>query len=241
MAWVQVRLSLTEILLGFTYEDASAGPSVKGVIVQPESVAEDARRAVEKPDHTVRLAVPGAFPVTPLPPGTITRLGLPIRPPWLEEYYGLPPDRPWRDDPALAGRFHAQDPDDLEVTFFFPGAAERMWVRTAARAPSIGGYEGQLLNTPFAAGTGLAVGAQVAYRVPTGAIGPVWVSPTVRSNLERWSAKCGSCGFDLLLEPATDIIARQFSAPFETVAFTTRCPICGHGMLVEERKPDVSE
>ena len=148
--------------------------------------------------------------LTPLPPETITRLGLPLRPPWLKQFYGLPPDRPWRDDPALAGRFHAQDPDDLEVTFFFPAAAEHMWVRTTAHAPAIGGYEGELLNTPFATGTGLATGAQVAYRVPTGAIGPVWVSPAVRSNLEHWSAKCDSCGFDLLLEPAKDIIARQF-------------------------------
>ena len=179
--------------------------------------------------------------LTPLPPETITRLGLPLRPPWLKQFYGLPPDRPWRDDPALAGRFHAQDPDDLEVTFFFPAAAEHMWVRTTAHAPAIGGYEVELLNTPFATGTGLATGAQVAYRVPTGAIGPVWVSPAVRSNLEHWSAKCDSCGFDLLLEPAKDIIARQFPTPLETVAFTTRCPICGQGMMVEQRKPNVNE
>jgi len=237
VAWVQVHVSPTEILLGFTYEDATAGPSAKGVIVQPESIAEDARRAVEAPDKTVRLSNPSVFPITPLPPETIARLGLPVHPPWLEQFYGLPPDRPWRDDPALAGRFHAEDRDDLEVTFFFQSAAERMWVRTTARAPQLGGYEGELLNTPFADGTGLAAGARVAYRVARGPIGPVWISPAVGANLERWSAECSGCGFDLLPEPAEDIIARQFQDPgtFVMGSFTTRCPVCGQGMLVQQR------
>jgi hypothetical protein len=233
MAWVQIHVR-DEIMLAFTYQDEQAGPSAKGTIVRPESLAEDARRAAERPDQTVRLER-SFFPMTELPPDAIARLGLPAEPEWMSFFGGGTP-QPWRSDPALAGRFHPDLPDDLEVSFFLENAVEKMWVRTTGVDDAVGGYKGELLNQPFAEASGLAQGASLTYRVAKGAPDPVWVSPVVRANLEHWTSECGTCGFDLLLEPAEAIAARQFDTGLETVAFTTRCPMCGGGMLVERRR-----
>lgn len=233
MTWVQIHVRPTEILVGFTYEDESAGLSAKGAIVQPESLNEDVRRAIERPDVTVRLDPPG-YQVTPLAPETIARLGLPAVPPWLK-FFGMPPQRPWRSDTALTGRFHPEYPDHLEVAFFFRDGTERMWVRTTDVEPTIGGYVGELLNAPFADATGLTQGDRVTYRVASGALDPIWVSPAVRANLAEWSSSCSACGFDMLLEPAEDILARQFEGSESLLAFTTRCPMCGQTMISNRR------
>lgn len=145
---------------------------------------------------------------------------------------------PWRSDPALAGRFHPQAPDDLEALFFFVEArqVEKMWVRLDAVDDEIGGYSGNLLSTPYARGAGVAAGSRVAIRCTPGAGDPVWVSDATRANLRAWRSPCEACGFDLLFEPVEVIASRQFpSAPpdWAPLAFTTRCPLCGGTMMAE--------
>ncbi len=54
MAWAWIRIG-DDVMLGFTYDDPTAGPSAKGAFVHPDSFDDDVRRAVERPDHTVRL------------------------------------------------------------------------------------------------------------------------------------------------------------------------------------------
>jgi hypothetical protein len=235
MTWVQVQID-NQVMLGFAYEDPQAGPSAKGAIVQPESLEDDVRRAVERPDHTVRLGLRN-FPSTPLPAATIARLGLPAEPPWME-FFRPRSAQPWLRDPALADRFHRDYPNDLEVLFMFPGhRMERMWVRTTGVDPEIGGYGGELLNQPFTEDADLAQGAQVAYRLAPGVPEPIWVSPVMRANLGGWSSRCTVCGFDMLTEPAQAIAARQFGEwGGQAVTFTTRCPMCEHAMMVERRQ-----
>jgi hypothetical protein len=235
MTWVQVQIQ-NQVMLGFAYEDPHAGPSAKGAIVQPESLEDDVRRAVEQPDHTVRLRPP-VFPTTPLPPATVARFGLPAEPPWME-FYRPPSPQPWRSDRALADRFHRNHPDDLEVLFVFPGhRMEQMWVRTTSVDPEIGGYGGELLNQPFTEDADLVQGAQVAYRLAPGVPEPIWVSPVMRANLGGWSSQCTVCGFDMLIKPAEAIAALQFGElGVQSLSFTTRCPMCEHGMLVKRRQ-----
>jgi hypothetical protein len=231
--WVQVELG-DDVLLGFAYSDPSAGRSAKGAIVRPESFHEDVRRAIERPDATVRLEPPG-YRATPLGEAAIAQLGLPATPSWLS-YYGEQPGGPWRTDSALAGQFHPDAPDDLQVEFHGASGGDIMWVRTTGVDVAVSGYIGTLLNSPKNV-HGVKVNDVVTYRAALGAIHPIWVSPAVRANLEEWETSCASCGFDLLLGAASDVIARQFSNSHvgEMVSFTTRCPMCNGSMLVKRR------
>ncbi len=230
MVWVQIYVHDT-VVLAFTYVDEQAGPSAKGAVVRPESLEDDIRCAVERPNLTVRLDR-SFFKMSPLPPETIVRLGLPLEPKWMSFFGGGTP-QPWRNDPVLSDRFHPDYPDDLQVTFFFTNGTEAMWVRTTGVDLKIGGYEGTLLNDPSAEGTGLAQGARVAYRVAKGTPDPVWVSPVARANLDGWESECTRCGFDLLFESVEEITARQFNEKHDFFAFTTRCSMCGGTMLVK--------
>jgi hypothetical protein len=71
--------------------------------------------------------------------------------------------------------------------------------------------------------------ARVAYRVAQGVTDPVWVSLAARANVQGWSSVCTACGFDMVFDPIELVIERQFAAmppAGETVAFSTRCPVC---------------
>ena len=150
------------------------------------------------------------------------------------------PGGPWQHDPTLAGRFHPSYPNDLEVRFYFAEqqTLEKMWVRTTGLDEPVGGYLGVLVNRPHTDGTGLRPGASVAYRAAPGMTDPIWVTPAMRANLFGWLSLCDSCGFDMLLMPAEEVIQRQFTLPPGTVmeAFSTRCLACGGGMVVRKRK-----
>jgi len=249
LSWVRIQLA-DQTFLGFAYTDRSAGASAKGAIVREGSLAADVQRAVEQPDRTVRLG-PG-FVVQPLTALAIAELGLPAAPPWLALFGGAEAalalgapvapqiNAPWRSDPALGGFFHESYPDDLQVRFYFVAEhqVEGMWVRVVAVDDEIRGYAGVLLNTPKSRSEGIAQNASVSLRVAPGAGPPIWVSAEMRANLREWTSVCGSCGFDMVLEPMSELARRQFpNAPAGAVPvmFTTRCAMCGQTMTVEHR------
>lgn len=162
------------------------------------------------------------------------------------KHWGKPPssdDRAWRSDPALRGRFHPQCPDDLEGLLFFPLArqVERVWIRLESVDAAIGGYAGQLLNTPHAppaqhGSVALAAGKPVGLRVTPGSKDPIVIPPDVRANLLAFRGACEACGWDLLLEAAESVWRRQFPdapAGASPVAFTTRCAMCGGTQALE--------
>ena len=225
--------------LAFTYVDQRAGLTARGGIL-PEDLTPDAlHSAVSYPNASFRL--PGPWPVVPLTDGERERLQLPAQPHWMVLFAPQSPvSRPWRTDPGLAGKLHPSYPDDLEALFYFHThqRVERMWVRIAGVAADVGGYLGQLLNTPHTP-VGLQAGASVLIRVAPGAPSPVWLSDAVRDNLARYQALCHDCGFDLLLIPADEIARAQFpNAPEGSVMvqFTTRCAMCRGTMTVEARQ-----
>jgi hypothetical protein len=138
-------------------------------------------------------------------------------------------------DPALAGRFHPDEPDDILVDFFHGSIGERMWVKTTGVDGELRGYTGKLLNQPHQIPV-LQPMTVVSFRVASGAINPIWISPTIRANLAGWAGECKSCGFDLLVEPAREVIARQFGGSgVQIELFTTRCRMCNGSMLLERR------
>jgi hypothetical protein len=239
VAWAWIRIG-DDVMLGFTYDDPTAGPSAKGAFVHSDSFDDDVRRAVERPDHTVRLGH-GVYTAVPLETELTARFELPGEPEWMTFFRpSSDASRPWRNDPALVGRFHASFPDDLEVRFylFAAGAVETMWVQTNAVDEEIGGYAGVLLNQPHAARAEVDEGARVSYRSARGAPEPLWVSPATRANLHDWSSECTACGFDMVLEPIEDIVGPHVAAsadmPHQILGMC--CPMCEGAMTVERRR-----
>ncbi len=234
-AWVEMTLAWErpEPFIGFTYVDPDAGLSAKGA-------AEGDPSLVQAPAHTVRLPMPVPFRV--LSEEEQQRRGLPAQPPWLH-FYGPQPDpqAPWRKDPLLSPHLLPGFPDDLPVLFYGQAQGEwhmeEMWVRLRAHDAKERLYEGELLNQPHHLQR-VNKGERVRLRVAAGAPRPIYVGDVEARNLRDYDARCEGCGFDMLLEPASDIQARQFAnvpADEAMLAFTTRCLRCGEGMLVSRR------
>lgn len=233
MPWVDATMGPQRFLL-FTYEDSTGGPSGKGVVVAgPTATIEEARQAAEQPSATVRLT---GVTTTPLPPEWVAYLRLPAKPTWMQFFEGA--SKPWRDDPLLAGKFHPEMPDDLEVTFILVAqkTLEKMWVRVNAAVPDIG-YRGTLLNTSHVV-PALAAGSVVDVRPSKSHPPALWVPEVAAANLAKWSTVCASCGFDLLFVPVSDLVKMQFpNIPPGAVMdrFTTRCLMCRETMNVANR------
>lgn len=235
-SWVWIDMGPGERYLAFTYVDASAGPSAKGILAPKGLTAKQAKAAANAPDRTVRLSPPG-FPTTGLTLAEVKELKLPAAPSWLSFFSKPKSELAWRNDPKLS--FHADDPNDLEARFFFPEQhkVEQMWVTLNGVDAEVGGYTGKLLNTPNSK-SDVREGSQVTVRVTPGVPEPVWVTKVMRANLKDWKMACTACGFDLHFTPVAELIAAQFKdAPRGSVMekFTTRCPVCGKTMTVEHR------
>jgi hypothetical protein len=89
----------------------------------------------------------------------------------------LPGDQSWRRHDRLQGRFHRDDPDDLEVVFRnrAGGRDERMWVGVIAYQAGPPEYLGILLNSPVLIGT-IRQGDNVAFTFPEAAPYPLAVA-----------------------------------------------------------------
>lgn len=235
MSWVSVVLGADTFLL-YAYTDRSAGPSAKGTkLAGSQPTHDDARRAVERPDATLRLA--GMNP-TPLSSEWIAYLQLPAEPGWML-HVGDSGGTPWRRDPQLQGAFHPQFADDLEATFVLLAhkTLEKMWVRLDAAAPSIG-YRGALLNSSHVEPT-LAAGTRVMIRPSRSHPPALWVPEgPAADNLRTHTAVCEACGFDLVFIPIAELQKMQFPdlpPGMELEQMTTRCLMCRSTMHVARR------
>jgi hypothetical protein len=236
-AWVYVNLPNQPPILAFTFLDHDTNLSARGREVNDQPTPDFVRRVVEQPDITIRLWP--ACPVTPLTAGEVARLELPTPPPWVKASGAVPRTPPWRLDTELQGKFHAKFPDDVAALFYFPDTegCEKMWVRITATDDSVGGYAGELLNSPRSA-LPLRAGDPVSIRVTPGLEDPLYIDPVVRANLTGWTCRCAKCGFDLVLIPVRELQRRQYPdlpPEAERLAFATRCAACGEGMLVRPR------
>jgi hypothetical protein len=156
--------------------------------------------------------------------------------------FALPPGasgEPWRADPDLAGRFHAQSPDDLQVLLHdgeprrTQRTPEACWVKVRAidgvlRVPNLapGGslppapegvrwierrvYRGTLLNQPHAL-TQTRKDGDVLFVHAPGIPHPVQVRPDYLQERSRWAfVPCDRCGADQALDPPTVMARTRF-------------------------------
>lgn len=227
MTWVAATMGTQRFLL-FTYEDAQAGQSGKGVqVVGETATAEEASMAVNQPGITVRLA---GVETSPLPPDWIAFLRLPGEPPWLVHFkLSGAPEKPWLADPALQGAFHPQERDDIEATFVMlkEKTLEKMWVRLDGVEPGVG-YRATLLNAAKSS-PAFAPGTKVLVRASKSHPPMLWVPPAAAANFASWTTVCEGCGFDLLFIPVEDLAKMTFpQMPPGAIMerFTTRCLMC---------------
>jgi hypothetical protein len=164
-------------------------------------------------------------------------MSLPVEPTWTSACGRI---QPWRRDGRLAGRFHADCPDDLQVLVHDGGPKtsrnprELIWARiVAARGTD---YVAVALNQPHAVRT-VVEGQHFTFRV-VGAPHPLLVGAAYLSERDGWQIEpCSGCGLDELLDPPSRLAAISFgntggSLP---VAFTQHCPLCHNGSLMVRR------
>lgn len=237
--WVRMDLhGFPPNFIGFTYVDREAGLSAKGG-------SQDDADVVEKPLHTVRLPIPG-LPCTPLSEAEISQLGLPAMPSWVEECYGPQPAPGtvwgrWRHHPQLAGRFHPQFPDNLQVIVHDGGPRrtnrhpELAWVRVTGDEQDV--FVGRLLNRPHQLAT-VSEGNEIQFVVPAGSPHPLMVTPKYLSERSDWVIQpCNKCGLSELFDAPSDLIKVIFpNAPAGTmVAFSSFCSACGGAQVVQHK------
>ena len=146
---------------------------------------------------------------------------------------------PWRDDPALARRFHPDHPDDLEVIVHdgeprrTGRAPEACWVTVTAlhrqvripvalpdAVPPVSAeqvtwtprsvYAGRLLNHPHHLTT-TKQGEMVLFMVVPGLPHPLLVGEAYLAERGRWALiACDRCGADQALDPPTIMARTRF-------------------------------
>ncbi len=256
LRWIELELPEPpwrerEPFLGFVYVDPQAGLSAKG------GRAGDPQQA-EQPSLTVRLPI--GVPGRVLGDDEAGGRGLPATPSWLPHFGPQPPAHgPWRTDPGLQGRFHAQFPDDLQV-LVHDGEPRRTgkrtelcWVRVVAEearlaAPAGAGeaatriYVGELLNKPHGLST-VTAGERIRFVPAPGGRHPLYVTAAYLAERGEWDiAPCSSCGLAETLDPPTVMAQTRFPDAGETapVMFTAHCALCGppaHQLVQRRRQP----
>lgn len=243
--WVMIDRLPEEPIVAFVYLDQHAGPSAKG------GLESESRQLATMPSRTVRLS-----PQTNLRELTddeITARKLPSQPSWLTSFGPQPTaNAPWRTDPHLAGKFHPQFPDDIQV-LVHDGDPRRMrrgpelcWVRVqridrAPTRPVTGAhglekshfvYVGELLNGPHTLES-VKKGDRIKLLSVAGMPHPLHVNDDyLRERLEWQITPCDKCGASECFDPPSVMARVRFPdapADSEIQAFTSFCanPNCG--------------
>ncbi|MFZ5636526.1 MAG: hypothetical protein ACOY82_08050 [Pseudomonadota bacterium] len=155
---------------------------------------------------------------------------------------GVAMDQPrtWRNDPALAGRFHPEAPDDCQVVVHAGGprltatAPELVWASIVAKQG--GAYRARLLNQPSQI-PGLSAGDEIFVLASPGSPYPVMATEAYLAERGKWVIHpCDKCGLAELFDTPSDLIRARFPdipADAELEMFTAFCPLCGGVQGVE--------
>jgi hypothetical protein len=151
--------------------------------------------------------------------------------------------KPWRSDPLLAGRFHLERPDDLQVIVhdggprFTDKSPEVIWVTVSAKHEEA--YHGKALNQPHELKS-VRQGDEILFLAVAGAEYPFQVSEKYLAERGFWLIKpCNKCGFAELFDAPSDLIKKVFpkvgeNPDAEMEAFTSFCPLCGGMQLIQK-------
>lgn len=152
----------------------------------------------------------------------------------------------WREHPKLRARFHPEFPDDLQVVAHDKGPddwgrqAELLWVRVTGCNGEA--FSGVVLNQPHQL-TDVSLGSEIFFIVPKGGDQPIQITSQYLQERSTWRLimPCNKCGMTELFDPPSQLVAATFpSVTAEQLSagftFTTRCPLCGGGMLVRLKR-----
>lgn len=144
----------------------------------------------------------------------------------------------------MAGRFHPEHPDDLQVLVHDGGPRtstrrpEAIWVRVTGVADAA--FVGRALNHPHQL-TSVRAGDEIRFVAPPNCQIPLLVTEQYLAERPDWIVHpCGGCGLTELFDPPSILIRVVFpgSPPgARTEMFTARCGMCG-GAAVVELRPD---
>lgn len=147
---------------------------------------------------------------------------------------------PWKNDPQLAGRFHPDYPDDLQVLIHDGGPRvskcrpELVWVRVAAAANGV--YSAKVLNQPAHLKT-VKQADDIQFIVTPTCKHPILVTAKYLEERPQWTIHpCDTCGFAELFDAPSDLIRIVFpnlAAGSKMGMFTAFCPLCGGAQVVE--------
>ena len=151
--------------------------------------------------------------------------------------------QPWRRHPRLAGRFHPDFPDDLQIVVHDGGPRlsdrppELVWARVDE---GDGGdlFWGRVLNAPHGLAS-VAEGDRVRFVVPESGDHPLMVRPEYLAERGDWVIEpCSGCGVSELLDAPSDLVAATFPdlPPGQSPEmFTAFCGLCGGVQVIERR------
>jgi hypothetical protein len=238
--WIRMDIPNHGSYTGFTYVDPRAGFSSRGWL-------DDA------PDHipAVVVRLPLGVPWRELSAEEVGAEGLETPPDWVAEYYGPQPPAGtewgwWRDNPTLAGRFHPEYPDDLQVLVHDGGPRltttrpEVVWVRANGGAGDV--FTGRLLNQPHQLTT-VKEGDEIRF-VANGGEHPLMVTDKYLAERANWDVTpCNKCGLGELFDAPSDLVRVVFpdapaGADAVMQAFTAFCGACGGILLVKAKGAD---
>jgi hypothetical protein len=238
--WVMIDRFPEEPVIAYVYLDHKAGPSAKGGLASDGNLA-------TMPSRTVRLS--RETPLTELTEAEVHARKLPATPAWLSVYGKQPdPESPWHRDPLLAGKFHANHPDDIQ-TLVHDGDPRRTrrgpelcWVRVlrvdraptrrvgAEYEPSRHVYIGELLNQPHTLAS-VKRGDRIKLISVHGLPHPLHVTDEYLREREHWQiTPCNKCGASECFDPPSVMARVRFpDAPPDSVIqmFTSFCSMCG--------------
>jgi hypothetical protein len=148
---------------------------------------------------------------------------------------------PWRDDPQLAGRFHPDYPDDLQIFVHDGGPRvskcrpELVWARVVGA--SNGSYSAKVLNQPLHLKT-VKQDDIVQFIVTDSCKYPILVSTKYLEERDRWTIhSCDKCGLSELFDAPSDLIRIIFPnlPPNSKMGmFSSFCPLCGGTQVIED-------
>lgn len=162
----------------------------------------------------------------------------------------------WHTDPAMAGRFHPDHPDDVQVLLhegsfrFTPARPEVMWARLIGRATiagqggrRMGAYRMELLSQPLELQT-LAAHDHILAVCNSSYPYVIRVSETYlteRTDYEVWP--CNQCGLPELFDNISALTAYAMGgsvavAEQRVMMFTSACPLCGGTLVVRHKDID---
>jgi len=147
---------------------------------------------------------------------------------------------PWRDDPQLAGRFHSDYADDLQVLVHDGGPrvsncrAELVWARIVGVTDGV--YSAKVLNRPVHLKTVKQADA-IQFLVTPTCKHPIRVTAKYLKERSQWTIHpCDKCGFAELFDAPSDLIRIIFpnlAAGSSMTMFSTFCPLCGGAQVAE--------